>query len=367
MTTIKEVTQCLEALAPLAYQESYDNAGLIVGNAETEVKAILISLDCTEAVLDEAIARGCNLVVSHHPIVFKGLKKINGKNYVERVIIKAIKNDIALYAIHTNLDHVAQGVNSMIAQKIGLENVNILSPKKQILNKLTVFVPTQNTETLLEALHKAGAGQIGNYEQCSFVSTGEGRFMGNENANPSIGKPLEMSQVSEQRVEVVFPTYLSAKVLAAMKTAHPYEEIAYFLHNLENINQEVGAGAIGDLPFEMAHDEFLKYLAKAMNLKVIRHTETLNRPIKKIAVCGGAGSFLLGDALAQKADVLITADYKYHEFFDAEGKILIADIGHYESEVCTKELIYSYLSKHFSNFATLISKTNTNPVFYFCE
>ena len=367
MTKIKDLTSFLEKLAPTAYQESYDNAGLIVGNPNTLVQGVLLSLDCTEAVIDEAIAQNCNIVVAHHPIVFKGLKKINGKNYVERTVIKAIKNDIAIYAIHTNLDHVFGGVNYKIASLLGLDSVRILAPKANLLSKLTVFVPSTNTQPLLDALHKAGAGQIGNYEQCSFVVNGTGTFKGNEDSTPVWGNKLEITKVNEDRIEVVFPTYLNSKMIVAMKAAHPYEEVAYYLSNLENTNQEVGAGAIGLLTEAMNNQQFLKHLCQAMNLKVIKHTASIDRPIQKVAVCGGAGSFLLKDAIAQGADVFVTADYKYHEFFDAEGQIMICDIGHYESEVCTKEILYDYLSKEFTNFATLISQVNTNPVFYYCN
>jgi dinuclear metal center YbgI/SA1388 family protein len=367
MTTIKEITNYLEKLAPSAYQENYDNAGLIVGNPSEIVTGILVSLDCTEAVIDEAISMGCNMVVSHHPIVFKGLKKLNGKNYVERTVIKAIKNDIAIYASHTNLDHVQNGVNFKIASMLSLSNVRILSPKKNLLSTLKVFVPDTHAQPLLDVLHQAGAGQIGNYDQCSFVVNGTGTFRGNEMSDPAWGNKLEITKVKESSIEVVFPTYLSDKIIKAMQAAHPYQEVAYYLSNLENHNQAIGAGAIGNLAEPMHHDDFLKYLCQAMGIKVLKHTKTLDKPITKIAVCGGAGSFLLNDAIASGADVLITADYKYHEFFDAEDKILICDIGHYESEVCTKALLHDYLSKEFTNFATLISQVNTNPAIYYCN
>ncbi len=365
MAKIKEITQVLEQFAPLAYQESYDNAGLIVGDPNEAVKGILLSLDTTESIVDEAISRNCNLIVAHHPIVFQGLKKLNGKNYVEKAIIKAIRHQIAIYATHTNLDNVRYGVNYQIGTRLGLQNMKILAPKSQILQKLTVFVPNENTDSLLEALAEAGAGNIGNYSHCSFAVSGTGTFKPNESAKPHLGKANELEKVQEQRIEVVFPTYLQGQVLAAMRQAHPYEEIAYYLYTLENQHQEVGSGMIGELVEEMNELDFLVFLKEKMNLKVIKHTEFLAKKIKKVAVCGGAGSFLLRNALANRADIFITADYKYHEFFDAEGKIIIADIGHYESEIFTTELLENLLKTHFFALPINITEINTNPVRYF--
>lgn len=365
MTTIRDITNCLESLAPLAYQEEYDNAGLLVGNPQSEVTGIIVSLDCTEEVIDEALQKGANLVVAHHPIVFKGLKQFNGKNYVERAVIKAIKNDIAIYATHTNLDHVQNGVNYMIAERLGLINARILSPKKNLLKKLVTFVPLENTDSLLAALHRVGAGQIGAYSNCSFSVTGVGRFTPSDHANPYIGSPQKAEEVLENRIEMIFPSYIEHQLLQTLKETHPYEEIAYYISEISNINQEVGAGVIGILQEPEDEYAFLIHLKEAMNLRIIRHTPLLKKPIHKVAVCGGAGSFLLKDAIRQGADVFITSDYKYHEFFDADGKIIICDIGHYESEVYTKDLIISYLSEKFCNFAILKSEVNTNPVSYF--
>jgi dinuclear metal center YbgI/SA1388 family protein len=362
---IKHITDYLEVIAPLSYQEIYDNAGLIVGDAQMPVTDVLLTLDCTEAVVDEAIAKGCNLIIAHHPIVFKGLKKFNGRNYVERTVIKAIKNDVAIYAIHTNLDNVLGGVNSMIAEKLGLQNIQILAPKTSLLSKLAVFVPATHTQRLLDALHMAGAGQIGNYEACSFTVTGTGTFMPNDFANPFIGKSNVLEQVIEDRIEVVFPNYLQSKILTAMKSAHPYEEVAYYLSALNNDNQEVGAGAVGELTTAVHTHEWLLLLKKQMSLKVIKHTNIIKNKVQRIALCGGSGGFLLNDAIQAQADVFVTADYKYHEFFDADNRIMICDIGHYESEVCTKELLHQFLSKKFTTFAIILSETNTNPVSYF--
>ena len=365
MPQIRDLTAELEKLAPLSYQEDYDNAGLIVGNPAEEVTGVLISLDVTEDVVEEARRRNCSLIIAHHPIIFKGLKKLNGKNYVERTIISAIQYNIAIYAIHTNLDHVGYGVNRMIAERLGLKNLKILAPKKQLLKKLTFFTPFSHSQVILDALFNAGAGQIGKYKHCSFRTEGTGTFLPGKEAKPVIGTPGSLEEVNEHRIEVMFPAHLENAVLGALRKTHPYEEIAYYLHLLENENQEVGAGAIGELPSALPVQEFLQLLKTKMNASVVKYTEPASVTIKKVAVCGGAGSFLLSHAKSAKADVFVTADYKYHEFFDAENKIMICDIGHYESEVFTKDLLYNYLSGIFSNFALCLSDVNTNPVKYF--
>lgn len=365
MAKIKDITDFLESIAPKAYQEDYDNAGLITGDPGWEVRGILCSLDCVESIVDEAIARKCNLIVAHHPIVFKGLKQLNGKNYVERTIIKAIKNDIAIYAIHTNLDNVHTGVNQKIADKIGLANTKILSPKPATLQKLEFFVPIEDTDKVLEALHKAGAGHVGNYSHCSFRVSGTGTFKPNDFANPTIGKSNQQEYVNENKVEVIFPTHLEGRILNALKQSHPYEEVAYYLQAIKNKNQEVGAGMIGELPTELDSKAFLKLLKENMGLNTIKYTPLGTHKIKRVAVCGGAGSFLLGAAKAARADAFVSSDFKYHEFFDAEGEIMIADIGHYESEVFTKELLGAFIREKFANIATYLSEVNTNPVTYF--
>lgn len=365
MPTVRAVTQFLETLAPLAYQESYDNAGLLVGDPAAEVTGVLTSLDCTEAVIDEAVKKGCNLVVAHHPIVFRGLKKLNGKNYVERTVIRAIKRDVAIYAIHTNLDHVRGGVNFKIAEKLGLEAVRILAPKRETLLKLVTFVPVEHTQRVLDALYAAGAGGVGEYKNCSFRVEGTGTFLPTEGTNPAIGQVGQAEEVTEHRVEVLLPAVLEGAVLAALREAHPYEEVAFYLQKLENENQDVGAGAIGTLPEALDETKFLRFLKEKMNLHVIRHTSLRGKTVRTVAVCGGAGSFLLPDALRQGADAFVTADFKYHEFFDAEGRVVICDIGHYESEVFTKDLLRDVLAKKFTTFAVEISETPTNPVNYY--
>lgn len=364
MTSIQKIISALEEWAPPAYQEDYDNAGLLTGRPEWEVSGVLLTLDVTEEVVNEAVAKGANLIVAHHPVIFKGLRRLNGTSYVERTVIAAIKNDIAIYAIHTNLDNVLTGVNMKIGEKLGLEMIRILAPKSGELAKLSFFVPVENTQNVLDALFSAGAGKIGAYSECSFRVEGTGTFKPHASADPHIGTSGRLEKVTENRVEVMFPVYLQGQVLAALKTSHPYEEVAYYLHTLENSNQEVGAGAIGELPEELTADEFLRVLKERMSLKVIRHTRLPGRKIRKVAVCGGAGSFLLRNAIRNGADAFVTSDFKYHEFFDAEGRLMICDIGHYESEVFTKDLLFSYLSEKFNNFALYLSEVNTNPVTY---
>ncbi|RDV16351.1 Nif3-like dinuclear metal center hexameric protein [Pontibacter diazotrophicus] len=364
MAKIKDITHLLEHLAPLRYQESYDNAGLQTGDAQAEVKGVLLTLDCTEAVIDEALEKDCNLIVAHHPVIFKGLKQLTGRNYVERTIIKAIQHNIAIYASHTNLDNVLHGVNTKIADKLGLQQQRILVNKPQTLMQLVAFVPLDNTDEVLQALHKAGAGNIGEYSNCSFQVTGTGRFLPSDKANPAIGQAGKAEEVQENRIEVLFPAYLQGAIMAALKKTHPYEEVAHYLYSLENQNQEVGIGMVGELTEEMTEEAFLAYLKQKMQLQGLRYTTIGDKKVKRVAVCGGAGSFLIKDAIRQGADALVTGDVKYHEFFDAESQLMIADIGHYESEVFTKEIFYDTISKNFSNFAVLISEVNTNPVRY---
>ncbi|MGJ1263030.1 Nif3-like dinuclear metal center hexameric protein [Sphingobacterium spiritivorum] len=363
---IFELTNYLESIAPLAYQESYDNSGLLVGNPGDEIHRALISLDCTEAVVDEAIAEGCDIIISHHPIVFGGLKKFTGSNYVERVIIKAIRNNIAIYAIHTNLDNIFGGVSSKIAQKLHLENTAILKQKKNLLNKLVVYVPRTHVEIVRDALFEAGAGNIGNYDQCSYNSAGYGTFRPLEGADPAIGEIGQQERVEETKIEVIYPQIKEREILVAMYASHPYEEVAYNIVTLQNNYQTIGSGVIGNLSEPMSEIDFLRYLKEKLNLTVIRHTELRGKEVSRVAVCGGAGGFLLADAKKSGADFFVTADYKYHEFFDAEGQIVIADTGHFESEQFTQELLLEIIRNKFANFAVLITETDTNPIKYYC-
>ncbi|HEK21748.1 Nif3-like dinuclear metal center hexameric protein [Mucilaginibacter sp.] len=362
---LSQLTSYLESLAPLAYQEDYDNSGLIVGHPDQEINHALVSLDCTEAVVDEAITTGCQVVISHHPIVFKGLKKFNGKTYVERVVEKAIRHNIALYAIHTNLDSIMDGVNAKICETLGLTNTRILTPRHGLLKKLVTFVPVEQAEQVRKALFHAGAGHIGNYSEVSFNAGGTGTFKAGEGSNPYVGEVGMRHSEAEVRIESIYPANLESKIIMALVLAHPYEEVAYDLYSLTNQNQQVGSGMIGELEEAMDEADFLAGIKASMDCKVIRHTALLGRRVKKVAVCGGSGSFLLKHAIAAGADVFITADYKYHEFFDAEGKIVIADIGHFESEQFTQQLLCELIQKKFSNFAIRLTKVNTNPVKYF--
>jgi dinuclear metal center YbgI/SA1388 family protein len=364
MTRIKDIVNYLEQVAPLAYQEDYDNAGLVIGDPSTCVTGILICLDITESVLQEAKAQGCNLIIAHHPIIFRPINQLTGKNYVERCITYAIKQDIALYTLHTNLDNIAQGVNRQIAKTLGLEKLSLLLPKSGTLSQLTTFVPHASIEPVLQALHAAGAGRIGDYTHCNFVTAGIGSFQPTATAKPHLGTAGQLNKVEEDRLEVMFPSHLEATVLRALRAAHPYEEVAYYIHNLKNTDTGVGAGMVGELSKALSSQAFLEYLKAEMDLACIRHTAPMDRPIKRVAVCGGSGSFLIQEAILKQVDALVTADVKYHDFFKAEGKILIVDIGHYESEVGTKVLIHTLLSEKFASIVLLECETMTNPIYY---
>lgn len=362
---IKDVVSFLEQLAPPALQEHYDNAGLITGNKEWACTGIICTLDVTEEVINEAREKNLNLVVAHHPIIFKGLKKLNGSNYVERTVIAAVKNDIAIYAIHTNLDKMVKGVSNTMAQKLGLVNHRILKPEKNLLQKLFTYVPVEHAQKVLNALFAAGAGNIGNYSECSFSVQGSGTFKGNNESNPFVGEKGLRHSEKEQKLEVIFPAYHQQKILEALQASHPYEEIAFDIISLENASKHTGLGIIGELENEMPALNFLQVIKNVFQLHVVRHTPIVNSNVKKIAVCGGSGSFLIQHALRQMADVYITADIKYHEFFDAEGKMMIADIGHWESEQFTIDLLFDQLREEFTTFAVLKSQVKTNPVNYF--
>ena len=361
---IKEITKPLEQLAPIHLQESYDNSGLLVGNPESEIKKVLITLDVTEEVLDEAINKQCNLIISHHPVIFKGLKSITGKNATERLVTKAIKNDIGFYAIHTNLDNVDTGVNSILCDRLGLKNKKILSPKKELLRKLVTFCPVDNAEKVREAIFNAGAGHIGNYSDCSFNTPGSGSFRGSEETDPYVGEKGKLHYENEIRIETIYPVYKEREILNAMFSAHPYEEVSYDIYYLGNEFSKVGSGMIAETEKEMDETEFLNIVKEMTKTGCIRHSALLGNKIRKVAVCGGSGSFLIQDAISANADIFLTGDVKYHDFFEADDKIVIADIGHYESEQFAKELICKILIKNFPTFAVLISDLNTNSVNY---
>jgi dinuclear metal center YbgI/SA1388 family protein len=361
---IKEIISVLEEMAPLAYAEDFDNVGLLVGDQESEATGVLVCHDALENIIDEAIAKKCNLVVCFHPILFSGLKKITGKNYVERAVIKAIKNDIAIYAVHTALDNHQEGVNKIFCDALGLTNTKILIPKQNFIRKLVTYTIPENAEEVRNAMFDAGAGMIGNYENCSFNSKGIGTYMGNEHSNPQVGERFEFVQGDEIKIEVTFEKHLENKILKALFKSHAYEEIAYEIYDLQNKHQNIGLGMIGELKNPMKEKEFLLFAKEKMQADGIRHSNFIGKEVKKIAVLGGAGSFAIKNAIQAGADVFLTADLKYHQFYEAENQLLLADIGHFESERYTKNYIVEYLRKKILNFAVILSEENSNPVKY---
>ncbi len=361
---VKQITDYIEKLAPLAYAESFDNVGLLVGDHNTKVTGILVTLDTLEKTVEEAINKNCNLIISFHPIIFKGLKKLNGNTYVERVVMKAIKNDIAIYATHTALDNSFKGVSAKMCEVIGLQNLKILLPQSGNIKKLTTYVPHSSAETLRNELFKAGAGNIGNYSNCSFNIEGKGTYQGNENSNPTIGKKGKLHIEPEIFLSVIFEKHLENNILNALFNNHPYEEVAYDIVSLDNTHQNIGMGMVGALEKEISSTDFLKLLKERFNLQSIRYSALSDKKIKKVAVLGGSGSFAISQAKLVGADIFITADLKYHDFYRADNQIILADIGHYESEQFTKNLLVDYLTKKFTNFAIILSENNTNPINY---
>lgn len=362
---IKEIISALEDFAPVAFQENYDNSGLIAGNPDQETNGALLAIDVTEEVIQEAIHLDIHLVISHHPLIMNGLKKLTGANNSERALILAVKNNIAIYAAHTNMDNVYGGVNSKICDLIGLTNTRILLPVKNRLQKLVTFVPSDHASTVRQALFDAGAGNIGNYNSCSYNLEGKGTFRGKENTHPFAGERGKFHTENEVRIETVFLSHNQKKVIEALLQVHPYEEVAYDIYNLENDYTSAGSGMIGILPEPVSENTFLNNVKDIFKTGIIRHTHLLNKKLSVIAVCGGSGSFLLPEALTNRADAFITADIKYHQFFDAGGRILVMDIGHYESEQFTRNIFYDILVKKFVNFAVRFSEINTNPINYF--
>ncbi len=361
---VKEVTAVLEELAPLDYAEDFDNVGLLVGSYTQEVSGILVTLDTLENVVDEAIANNCNLIISFHPIIFSGLKRIIGSSYVERVVIKAIQNNIAIYSMHTALDNSKEGVNAKICEVLGIENPEILIPQKSTIKKLTTYVPLKATEQLKNALFEAGAGNIGNYGNCSFTSKGIGSFKADKHAKPTMGTIGEMHFEEEAQINITFSLSVEKEVMNALFNNHPYEEVAYEVITLENANQNIGMGMIGTLKKPIGENDFLKLVKEKMSASGIRHSKLLNKNIEKVAVLGGSGAFAIQAAKAAGADIFITADVKYHQFYEADNKMVIADIGHFETEQFTKNLLVDYLTKKIPNFAIRLSESKTNPIKY---
>lgn len=365
MPRINEIIHHLETFAPLVLQESYDNAGLLVGDLQAEVSSALLTLDVTEEVVDEAVEMKAGLIVAHHPVIFSGLKKLTGRTYVERAVLKAIKHDVAIYAAHTNLDAAAGGVNAKICEKIGLKDCRVLQAVEGRLKKLVTFIPREAEEEVKKALFKAGAGHIGNYDSCGFGLEGTGSFRGNPDSNPYVGVKGQVHHENEIRFETIYPDWLQSRILRALLETHPYEEVAYDLYSLDNAFEKIGMGMTGILPEAIEENEFLAHLKSVFGTGCIRHTALRGKKVKRVAVCGGSGSSLLNRAIAAGADVFVSADFKYHQFFDADKKIVIADIGHFESEQFTKELFFELLSEKFPKFALRFSAVNTNPVYYY--
>ncbi len=361
---IKEITSYLESIAPLSYQESYDNAGLLVGNPLQEINAAMLCIDVTEEIIDEAIDNGAGLIISHHPVIFSGLKKITGRNFVERVVIKAIKNNIAIYAAHTNIDNIKHGVSYKLAEKLGVSDIKVLSPSSDNLYKLIVYVPVEHADKVRDALFTVGAGYIGDYSNCSYNILGEGTFKASDNANPFAGEKGKIHFEKETRIETIIPVHLKGKAIKAIYQSHPYEEPAFDLFLLNNSNYNKGSGAVGKL--EQSEDEtvFLKKIKKVLKAEQIKFTKLLGKPVEKVAICGGAGAFLLNKAIVSGAQMFISADFKYHDFFNADNKIVVVDVGHYETEQFTSELFYDLLTEKFPNFAFYFTKINSNPVNY---
>jgi dinuclear metal center YbgI/SA1388 family protein len=362
---LRQIFEILENRFPLSFQESYDNSGLIVGNPNNESEKALVCIDVTDKVIDEAIEHHCDLIISHHPFIFGGLQKINLSNPTGKIIEKAIKNNITIYAAHTNLDNTSGGVNSILCAKLGLVNTEFLKPKKGVLRKLVTFCPEGHSEKVREAMFSAGAGNIGNYSSCSFNAQGQGTFFASENTNPFVGEINKLHYENETRIETVFPAYLEQKVVAAMLKNHPYEEVAYDIFTLENSFSKAGEGMTGFLEKELSTENFLQFVKSTLSADRIRYSGIPSKQIKKVAVCGGAGSSLINDAIRSGADAFITSDIKYHQFFEGSGKFLLIDAGHYETEQFAKEIIHDFLIKNFPKFAIRISLINTNPVIYF--
>ncbi len=363
--TVAQIAAGLEKLAPLPFAEDFDNVGLLVGDPGMEVTGVLVTLDTLETVLDEALNKKCNLVVSFHPILFQGIKRLTGATYVERVVARAIEHRIAIYSMHTALDNVREGVSRKLGEVLGLRRMHTLVPKKGQIKKLVTYVPEASREGLLERLFQAGAGQLGNYTHCSFTNPGTGSYLPGEQAQPAVGQQGKLSREPEQQLHITFTADREKAVLRALLENHPYEEVAYEISTLENAYQHLGMGMVGDLDQPMEAKAFLQQLRDRLHTPCIRHSPLTEKPVRRVAVLGGSGAFAIGAARAAMADFLVTADLKYHQFYQAEGQLVIADVGHYESEQFTKNLLADYLSEKFPNFAIHLSETQTNPVNYF--
>lgn len=362
---LQDIINGLNAAAPFSLQESYDNSGIQVGSPDQEISKGLICIDATLPVLHEAISKGCDLILCHHPLIFKGIKQLTGGNETEKIIIEAIRHGIAIVAIHTNLDNTYTGVNHELAMRLGLKDLRILEPAKGLLKKLVTFCPTAQAEEVRASIFEAGAGKIGNYDCCSFNLDGKGSFRAGESSNPFTGKINELHYEEEVRIETIFPSYLQSKIIMAMLSSHPYEEVAYDIYPLDNTFEKAGSGIQGSFNEPLPVKDFLDTIKKTLNLPYLRHTNYSEECIQNVALCGGSGSFLLHQAIKSGAHAFVTADIKFHQFFEAENSILLIDAGHYETEQFTKDLLLRVINEKIANFATLISETDTNPVLYY--
>ncbi len=359
-----DICSYLDSAVPLSFQESYDNAGLQIGDPDMDVTSAMVTLDVTEGVLDEAVSSGCDLIISHHPLIFKGIKSLTGKSYTEKILLTAIKKGIAIYSAHTNLDALSNGVSNKMAEKLKLQNIKVLSPLKNRLLKLVTYIPESHLDKVRESLFEVGAGVIGNYDQCGFSASGTGSFRGNERSNPFVGERGKIHFENEIRFETVLFSHLKSKVIKALLEVHPYEEVAYDIYSLENDNIDIGLGCLGNLSNAMAESDFLRQVSSVFGAKGVRYSKLTGKPVEKIALCGGSGASMINEAIASGAEAFITADVKYHNFFDADNGILLVDIGHFESEKFSTEILYDLIIKKFPKFAVRFSGTNTNPINY---
>jgi dinuclear metal center YbgI/SA1388 family protein len=362
---LKDLISYLDSAIPLSFQEDYDNSGLQIGSPDSDISSALLTLDITEDVVNEALEKKCNVIISHHPLIFHGVKSITGKTFTERIISLALKNDLAIYSAHTNLDVISGGVSRKMAEKLELHDIRILSPLTHQLLKLVTYIPETHFEKVRDKIFEAGAGVIGNYDKCGFSVPGKGSFRGNEDSNPFTGAKGELHHENEIRFETILYSYLKSKVIAALLDAHPYEEVAYDLYVLENQNANIGFGCTGTLSSPISEEDFLKKVSSVFGAGGIRYSNTSKKSISTIALCGGSGASLLNQAISSGADAYITADVKYHDFFNTENKILLVDIGHFESEKFSSEILKDLIIKKFPKFAVRFSETNTNPINYF--
>lgn len=363
--TIGHIISVLEAFAPVALQESYDNCGLILGSALDECRGALLTVDCTEAVVDEAIARDCNLIIAHHPLIFKGIRRLNGRTDQERTVLKAVRNNIAVYACHTCLDSAPGGVSQRMAGMLGLESVAPLEQPQGKLLKLTAYVPEADADSLRLALADAGAGEIGNYDFCSYTVNGIGRFRAKSGANPYVGEIGEIHSENEECVQVVLPAWRRGAVERALLQTHPYEEPAYEFITLDNAPVMTGLGAVGILTEPVTPAQLVAKVKETFGSPVARCSAyPSDSQIRRVAVCGGSGASLIGRAIAAGAQSIVTSDVKYHDFVDYAGDILIIDIGHHESENCAKSIFFDIISEKFPKFALWYAKADVNPINY---